>query len=87
MTATAFPPTGYTFHLSCPDDGGPMHLSDGVVLDEDHSAAVAKCKACGIEWDIDVRAMRRPPSKSRIARITERIDLAAEAATLPTTTA
>ena len=82
MTATAFPPTGYTFHLSCPDDGGPMHLSGTVHHEEDHVAALATCKACGLEWDIDVTARRRPRKRSRIARVADRIDAAAESATL-----
>ena len=82
MTATAFPPTGYTFHLSCPDDGGPMHLSPSTLHEEDHTAAVATCRACGVEWDIDVRALRRPTKRSRIARVADRIDAAAESATL-----
>ena len=81
MTATAFPPTGYTFRLTCPDDGGPMHMGDGYLYDEDHTAAVATCKACGQGFDVDVRLLRRPKKRSRIARVSARIDAAAESAT------
>lgn len=78
------PPTGYSFHLTCPDDGGPMALAPGQIVDEDHTAAVATCRACGTEWDIDVRALRRPPSRSRIARVSDRIDAAATSAVTAT---
>lgn len=71
----------YRFTLTCSDCDGDLHLGRGEPIDVDHTAAVATCKACGIEWDIDVRALRRPPSKSRIARVAERIDAAAESAT------
>lgn len=80
---TTLPPTGYEFRLTCPDDGGPMHLGGTTHHEEDHVAALATCKACGTEWDIDVRALRRPKVRSRIARITDRVDAGASAAVLP----
>lgn len=82
MTATAFPPTGYTFHLTCLEDGGTLDLTPGTQHDADHVAAVVSCRECGRVYDIDVRMWLRPPSKSRIARVAERIDRAAEAAVI-----
>lgn len=73
---------GYRFTLTCPDDGEAMSLRRGTVHEPDHTAAVARCKSCGVEWDIDVTARRRPRKRSRIARVAERIDAAAESATL-----
>ena len=82
MTATAFPPTGYTFHLSCLEDGGPLDLTPSTQHDADHVAAVVSCRECGRVYDVDVRMLLRPPSKSRIARVLDRIDAAAESAVI-----
>ena len=70
-------------HRIAADPGQPLDLAPGTKHDDDHIASVVSCATCGQSWDIDVRALRRPPERSRIARVSERIDAGAAAAVLP----